>query len=345
MNTVARLAGLVLLALPLLATAGWGALAIFFAAPSALGLNVLFSAIFALAGLSALIALFFRRWRRPACALYGLLFIALLIWWSGIKPSNDRDWQTDVAVLPYATIDGDLVTVFNIRNFDYRSEFDYTPAYYDKTFDLRRLQGVDVLFSYWMGPAIAHVFLSFDFGDNNHLAISIETRKERGEGFSSIKGFFRQFELYYVVADERDVIRVRTNYRRDPPEQVYLFRALGSRENMRRLFLAYMGQINALKREPRFYNTLTTNCTTAIWLNTRVNPEHLPFHWQVLLSGYLPHYLYRSGRLDSGGLSFEQLWRRSHINARARAADQAPDFSRRIREADGAGNEDAENAP
>lgn len=334
MNTAARLAGLVPLALLILATAGWGALALLFAGPAALGLHVVFSVCFALAGLISLIALFFRRWRWRIFAGYGLLFIALLWWWSGIKPSNDRDWQTDVAVLPYARIDGDLVTVFNIRNFDYRSEFDYTSAYYDKQFDLRRLRGVDILFSYWMGPAIAHVFLSFDFGDNDHLAISIETRKERGEGYSSIKGFFRQYELYYVVADERDVIRVRTNYRRDPPEQVYLFRATGSRENMRRLFLAYMEQINQLKREPRFYNTLTTNCTTAIWLNTRVNPEHLPFHWQVLVSGYLPNYLYRSGRLDSGGLSFEQLRQRSMINARARAADQAEDFSRRIRAAD-----------
>jgi len=334
MNTVARLAGLVSLALLIAATAGWGALALLFAGPAVLNLNVIFCAGFALAGLVTLATLFSRRWRWRLFAIYVVLFAALLWWWSGIKPSNDRDWQTDVAVLPYATIDGDLVTVHNIRNFDYRSEFDYTPAYYDKQFDLRRLRGVDVLFSYWMGPAIAHVFLSFDFGDDNHLAISIETRKERGEGFSSIKGFFRQFELYYVVADERDVIRVRTNYRRDPPEQVYLFRAIGAPENMRRLFLAYMEQINELKRTPRFYNTLTTNCTTAIWLNSRVNPNHLPLHWQVLLSGYLPRYLYDHGRLDTGGLSFEQLKQRSLINARAQAADQAADFSRRIRESD-----------
>lgn len=332
MNSAARVAGWVLLALLTAATAGWGALALWFAGPTALGLNVALGVCFALAGLVTLIALGIRRWRWRMVFIYVLLFVALLGWWSGIEPSNDRDWQTDVAVLPYATIDGDLVTVHHIRNFDYRSEFDYTPAYYDKQFDLRRLQGVDLIASYWMGPAIAHIFLSFDFGDDDHLAISIETRKERGEGFSSIKGFFRQYELYYVVADERDVIRVRTNYRRDPPEQVYLFRALAPRENIRRLFLSYMRQINALKAEPRFYNTLTTNCTTKIWLNSRVNPDHLPLRWQVLLSGFLPRFLYDSGRLDSGGLSFEQLQRRSLINERAQAADQAPDFSRRIRD-------------
>lgn len=334
MMTFVQLFAWVLLGLLIAASAAWGTLALFYCGPRNIESRALLMTVFVAAALITLIALGTRRRRSAALFFYFALLTALLLWWTHISPSNERDWQTDVAVLPYATINGDRVTLHNIRNFDYRSETDYTPAYYDKTLDLRQLSGVDVVTSYWMGPAIAHVFLSFDFGGNNHLAISIETRKERGEGYSSIKGFFRQYELYYVVADERDVIRVRTNYRRDPPEQVYLYRAVGSRENMRRLFLAYIDQINALKKKPRFYNTLTTNCTTSIWLSTRVNPGHLPFNWKVLASGYLPEYLYDHGRLDSKGLSFAELRERAHLNARARAADDAEDFSRRIREPD-----------
>jgi len=257
--------------------------------------------------------------------------LAIGLWWSGLQPSNERDWQPEVARLAYATIDGDLVTVHNIRNFDYRTETDFTPAYYVRTYDLNKLDSADLVAVYWMGPAIAHLFLSFGFGDD-HLAVSIEARKEKGEGYSSAKGFFRQYELYYVVADERDVIRVRTNYRKDPPEDVYVYPLRGPRENIRRLFLEYVRKMNALREHPEFYNTLTTNCTTAILMNTRVNPGSLPFSWKVLLSGYTPAYVYEAGRMDQS-LPFEELKQRSLVNAAAQAADQAPDFSRRIRAA------------
>ncbi|MGH8606061.1 MAG: DUF4105 domain-containing protein, partial [Gammaproteobacteria bacterium] len=221
--------------------------------------------------------------------------------------------------------------VHNICNFDYRTETDFTPAYYDKTFDLRKLESVDLIACYWMGPEIAHVFLSFGFGDNDYLAIAIERRDEQGEGYSTIKGLFRQFELFYVVADERDVIRVRTNYRKDPPENVYLYRAQGPAGNGRRLFREYMRKINELKDKPEFYNTLTTNCTSNIWLHTRINPGHLAYSWKLLLSGHVPGYLYEQGRLDRS-LPFPELQRRSLINSRAQSANQAQDFSRRIRE-------------
>jgi hypothetical protein len=258
------------------------------------------------------------------------LFVVVLAWWLSLAPLNDRVWQTDVARLAYATIDGDRVTVHNIRNFDYRTEYDYTPAYYDKIFDLRKLDGVDLIASYWMGPAVAHIFVSFDFEGGDHLAISIETRKERGESYSTVRGFFRQYELYYVVADERDLIRLRTNYRKDPPEDVYVYRLHGPVENGRRVFLQYIDEINALKERPEWYNTLTTNCTTAIWMHSRINPGHPPLSWKILASGYAPEYLYEIGKLDSS-LSFAELQRLGHVNARAQAADKAVDFSKRIR--------------
>ena len=180
-----------------------------------------------------------------------------------------------------------------------------------------------------MGPAIAHLFVTFGFGDD-HLAISIEARKDRTKPYATVPGFFRQYELVYIVADERDVIRVRTNYRKSPPEEVYLFRVMGPRENGRRVFLDYIRDINEVRERPRFYNTLTTNCTTMILAHAAVNPGSIPYSWKVLLSGYAPEYAYDMGRFDRS-MPFEELKRRVHINPVAQAADQAPDFSRRIR--------------
>jgi uncharacterized protein DUF4105 len=322
--------GLTLLGFLTAATGVWGVLALAYSGPQGDVLRYGLAAAFGLASLAALIALGVRGWRWRAVGTYLVLFALLLTWWRGIEPSNGRDWQADVAKLAYAEIDGDIVTVRNIRNFAYRSETDYTPAWYDKRFDLSTLEGVDLVAVYWMGPAIAHTFLSFAFAGGDHLAVSIETRKEKGEGYSTLRGFFRQYELFYVAADERDVIRLRTNYRHDPPEDVYVFRVRAPIENGRRVFMQYMKKMNALRSSPEFYNTLTTNCTTDIWYNTLVNAEHLPFSWKILASGYVPEYLYEAGRLDTR-LPFPELQRRAHVNARAQAADAAADFSQRIR--------------
>jgi len=324
-------AGFAALALLIAGTGAWGGLLLEYAGPrDDLARNALVVG-FAVAATATLVALFLPRWRWPAIGAYGVLCVGLAFLWSSIEPTNERDWQTDLAVLAYATVDGDKVTVHNIRNFDYRSETDYTPAYYDKTFDLRELQSVDIVTSYWAGPAIAHVFVSFGFAGDDYLAISIEVRKPKGEGYSTLKGFFRQYELVYIVADERDLIRLRTNYRRDPPENVYVYRASGSSEAGRRLFMEYMEQINALRSHPEFYNTLTTNCTTNIWMNARAIAGRPPLSWKILASGYVPEYLYEQGRLETMGLSFPELQQRAHVNARARTADKAVDFSRRIR--------------
>jgi hypothetical protein len=325
-----RVLGWGIAGLVVLGTGLWGTLALHYSDLSPGWLRDALAGLYGLLALTAFVALAARQRRRVLLALFAAAFVGLLLYWRTITPSNDRDWAPEVARLPHATIAGDLVTVHDIRNFDYRTETDFTPAYYDRTVDLRRLDAVDLVTSYWMGPAIAHVFLSFGFGDE-HIAVSIEARKDRNEGYSSIQGFFRRYELIYVVGDERDLIRVRTNYRRDPPEDVYLYRVRGPADNLRRLFLEYVRAINALRDEPRFYNTLTTNCTTTILLHTRVNPGHLPLSWKVLLSGHAAEYAWEQGRLDPS-LPFEELQRRSRINDAARAADQAVDFSRRLRE-------------
>ncbi len=322
--------GFVLLGLLTLFTSGWGALALYYSGPQDTFLKYSLVGIFAVVAVAALFALGYGRWRWRTLAAYFALFTAVVIWWRGIEPSNQREWQTDVALLAYATIDGDMVTVHNIRNFNYRSEFDYTPAYYDKTFDLRKLEGVDLIAVYWMGPAIAHTFLSFSFSDGTHLPISIETRKEKSESYSTIAGFFKQYELYYVVADERDVIRLRTNYRHDPTEDVYIYRMQGQAENVRRVFLKYISQLNELKTHPQFYNTITSNCTTDIWYNTQGDENRLPFSWKILASGYVPSYLYEEKRIDTS-IPFAELEQRVHVNARAHAANDAPNFSQLIR--------------
>jgi Domain of unknown function (DUF4105) len=172
--------------------------------------------------------------------------------------------------------------------------------------------------------------LSFGFQGKDYLAVSIETRKEKGESYSTLAGFFRQYELYYVVADERDVIRVRTTYRQ-PQEDVYVYRTNAPVKNIRRIFLDYVKTMNELRERPSYYNTFTTNCTTSILFHTRMNPESPPMSWKILLSGYVPDYLYELGRLDTTK-PFVELERLSLVNARAHSADKDPAFSQRIRE-------------
>ena len=273
--------------------------------------------------------LFLARSRR-ALLLPVIAFALVLALFFRVPASNDRDWQPEVANLPYATINGDMITVHNIRNFDYRTESDFDPRWETRTYNLAKLDSADIIAVYWAGKAIAHVMVSFGFEGKDYLAVSIETRKEKGESYSTLAGFFRQYELYYVVADERDVVRVRTTYRQ-PQEDVYIYRVNGSLRNLRRVFLDYIKSLNDLRERPSYYNTLTTNCTTSILFHTRMNPESPPMSWKVLLSGYVPDYLYDLGRLDTAR-PFAELEKLSLVNARAHAADRDPAFAQRIRE-------------
>lgn len=318
-----------LLGLLLAGLAAWGALALWFTVPAGdLARAALALGFAALAAGGYVIGLLRRR---PVVFLapFALAFGALLLWWSSIEPSNDRAWQADVAQLPAASIAGDMITLRNIRSFSYRSERDFTPRWYDKTLDLRKLDTLDLIAVYWMGDAIAHTILSFGFA-GDQIAISIETRKAKGQTYSALAGFFRRYELYYVVADEGDVIGLRTSHRK-PPEDVYLYRVQAPRDKIRQLFLAYLERINALHDHPEFYNTATTNCTTNIVTHVKAVRPEVPLSWKMLLSGYFPKLVYERGSLDQS-LPFDDLRRASRVNERARAADGADDFSRRIRD-------------
>ena len=270
--------------------------------------------------------------KRRFWTLIGFLVVFCLVmaWWLSIKPSNDRNWQPDVAEIPYATIQDNLVTIHNIRNLNYRTETDFDVHYYDKTFDLKNLDSVDMIAVYWMGDAIAHIMMSFGFEGKDFVAFSIETRKEIGEGYSTIKGFFKQYELTYIVGDERDLIRVRTDYR-NPQEDVYLYRIRFNRERAQKLFMEYIKQINSMKKRPVWYNTLTTNCTTNIVMHIKTFSERVRYNWKILLSGYTPLYAYELGALDTR-LPFAELKKVSHINPKAHVIGNDPEFSRKIRD-------------
>jgi len=327
MKTTAKRIGLLVLIPMVILMTAWGVLAIYLSDLTGDLLRTVLSGTFGLGTVLAFLCL-----PNRGRTLIGFLavFAWIAVWWMSIPASNDRSWQRDVAVLPFADVAGDLVTLHNIRNLNYRTEVDFDVRYYDRTFDLRKLDSVDLLAVYWMGDAIAHIMISFGFQENDFVAFSIETRKEVGEGYSTIKGFFKQYELIFIAGDERDLIRVRTDYR-DPTEDVYLYRTRMPPETARKFFMEYVRQINSMKVHPEWYNTATSNCTVDIIRLIRDYGGRAGYNWKVLLSGYTPLYAYELGGLDTR-IPFEELRKLSYINPKARAVGDDPEFSRKIRE-------------
>ena len=306
--------------------ASWGVFALWYQVPGGHALKILGAAAWVALSSAALVAL----WRRrTALGLAGFAagFAVLLIWWHQLKPSNDYIWTDDVAQMTIGSVDGNRATLHNVRNFDWRSDSDYTQRWETRHYDIDRLNSVDMIMSYWTGPAIAHMLVSFGFDDGEHVVFSIEIRRRQGEEFSEVGGFFKEFELSIIAADERDVIRVRTNVR---GEDDYLYRIKMPVTAMRELFLAYIDQVNSLARTPRFYNTVTANCTTLAFHMMKHIVGYLPLNYSLLLTGYLPQYVYRIGGLTSH-YSFEDLRASGHITERAKAADRSENFSADIR--------------
>lgn len=229
--------------------------------------------------------------------------------------------------MPRAIIDGDTVRITGVRNFDYRSRNDFTARYEERTIQLSHLTHLDFFVSYWSEGLVGHTFLSFIFDNAPPLSISIETRPEVGEGFNPVASLFKQFELIYVVGNERDLVKVRTNYR---GETVYLYRLNTSPDDARRLLTIYLERINELADRPEFYHLLSNSCTINIIRYANAAGRTGRFDIRHLLNGMIDSYLYYSGRVDTT-LPFDELRRRSLINEVAQAAGDAPDFSDRIR--------------
>src|SRR6516162_5772411 len=263
--------------------------------------------------------------RMPAVAI--ALVLGVVAWWLTIAPSHDRNWRPEVAVMPRAFIEGDHVRITGVRNFDYRSRNDFTVHYEEREVDLSHLIGLDFFVSYWSKGPVAHTFVSFIFDNASPLCISIETRPEVGEGFNPIASLFKQFELIYVVGEEHDLVGGRTNHRH---EKVYLYHLNTSADDARRLLLIYLARINELADRPEWYHLLTNSCTINIIRYANAAGREGRFNFRHLLNGLIDSYLYHSGRVDTT-LPYEELRRRSLINGAAQDADDAADFSERIR--------------
>lgn len=318
-----------LLTLVILGAATWGTGFLLFRLA---GATAIVAAIgFGIAALAGLVGIWTSDARLPLG--FAMVFVGLLSWWSSFQPSHDRNWIPELARLPTITQEGEVLTVNNLRHFRWRTEEDYDQRWETRRYNLAAVTGADVFLTYWSGEAIAHLLVSFTFSDSVPLTFSIEVRREQGEEWSALAGFFRSYEMAYVAADERDIVGLRTHARR---EDARLFRLSASAGQARDLLLAYVADINDLAVRPRWYNTLMTNCTTVVYhLVGSVAPGwkfSLPLDPRVLLSGYLPSYLQQIGAIRQD-IPLEELVRLARIGDHARTLSlDDPDFSAKIRE-------------
>jgi hypothetical protein len=283
------------------------------------------AAAFGLGGIAAL-AFVRPRWRAQLGLVIAIALVA--VWELTIPPSNTRDWQPQVAEAPSIEIDGDRIVIHNFRNFDYFSKTDFLPRWETKTVHLSNLRTVDFFTNFWGPKLICHTFVSFDFGLEGYVCISIETRPVKGQTYSAIAGLYRQYELYYVIGDERDIVRLRTNFRR---EAVYLYHLIpATPQRSRALFLDYVKTANELHERPQWYNELFSNCTTNVRLHIKDIGSARPWDWQILVNGFIAERAYELGAIDTS-LPFAELRRLSYIDYRARDADDDPTFSNLIR--------------
>lgn len=315
------------IALLIALTGAWFSLAFWFQLPVSFLARVLCIALLAVVAILLAAAQFTpQRWR--GLAVFVVLVALGGVWWSSIRPRLDRNWSADVARTAEGTVKGNVVELRNVRDFEWRSETDFTERWQTEDYDLAKLDSIDLGLSYWGLPAIAHTLVSFGFTDGRHVVFSVGIRQEKGESFSEIGGFFKEFELAFTAGTESDVLRVRTNIRK---EDVYLYPLAIPAAGQRALFLSYVALANDLARQPQFYNTLTANCTTVVFDLVRQIDPGLPFDWRIVLTGYLPSYV----QAHDGfvwKMPLDALRSRAAISAKAQAADaDGPEYSKAIR--------------
>ena len=304
----------------------WSSLALWFRVPGPEVLRLVASVLFALFGLGTIVALTGSR-RITALGLYLVAFACVLAWWSTIRPPVDGNWSPDVARQVTGQIDGDVLTLTNVREFDWRSDDDFSEVWTNRSFDLNQLETLDMFLSYWDGPEMAHFVLSFGFSDGQYLAWSVEVRREIGGGFRPVADAFKTNTLAIVATVERDVVGVRSNIR---GEDVQIFRLRTPPDRARRLLEEYVRDANALAREPEFYNSLTTNCTTVVFKMMAAIGVRIPLDWRLLVNGYLPDYAYERNALDTR-VSLPELRKLAHIGDAAQANGLGSGFSEAIR--------------
>jgi len=304
----------------------WAALALWFRVPGPEAIRAAAAALFALIGVAAVASLFTRR-RLIGLAAFALAFAGVVAWWGTIKPPLDGDWAPDVARQATGSVAGDILTVSDVRDFDWRGEKDFTERWSERSYDLSKLRTLDLFLSYWAGPKIAHIIMSFGFEDGEKLAWSIEVRREKDGVFSPVADAFRSHTIVYLATTERDSVRLRSNVR---GEDVRLYRLRTPRERARILLLQYVEEANALAARPAFYNSITANCATSVAKLIWAAGGTLPLDWRLIVIGFLPGYLYDHEAVVTD-IPLSELIALARIDERARAADNAPDFSRLIR--------------
>ena len=320
------LAAVVLIVAVVLPLTAWGTLALWYRLPGPEPLRLAAAAAFAASAVVAAVVLL---GRRPVLA--GLPFLlalgAVMAWWVTIEPAAEADWAPDVARQTTGEVEGDILTLKNVRNFTWHADGTADEVWVKRSYDLAKLRTLDVFMSYWAGPEMAHVIMSFGFEGGEQLAWSIEVRRRKGGEYSPLADLFKSNPLVIVAADERDVVRVRSNVR---GEDVRIYRLRTPPAIARALLMEYVADANALAVKPAFYNSITSNCTTSIVRLMRAAGRWIPFDWRLIVNGYMPGFLYESGAVDTRR-SLPDLMERARINDRAKAADGAPDFSTLIR--------------
>jgi hypothetical protein len=304
----------------------WSALALWFRLPAPEPLRAAAAFVFALLGLATIVALLVRR-SRIALVVFALAFAGLLAWWSTIKPPLDGDWAPDVARQTTGSMEGDILTLSDVRDFDWRTDNDFTEKWSKRSYDLAKLKTLDLFLAYWAGPEMAHVIMSFGFDDGEHIAWSVEVRRERTSEFSPIADAFKSHTLVYLATTERDSVRLRSNVR---GEDVRLYRLTTPPDQARALLKEYVVESTALAEQPKWYNSITANCATVVFKLVRAAGSTLPLDWRLVVNGFLPGYLYDHGAVVTT-MPLSELMERARISEKARAADASPDFSRLIR--------------
>jgi hypothetical protein len=314
------------LALVVALLAAWSSLAIWYRLPVAEFARGFAAGLFGLFGLCVIKMLFGRR-RLWAILAFTIAFIAVMAWWATIKPIGQANWAPDVARQVTGEIDGDMLTLTKVRDFEWHGKDEFTERWATRTYDLGKLRTIDLFMSYWAGPKIAHVIISFGFEDGEQLAWSVEVRRRVGGAFSPLADLFKSNPLVIIAADERDVVGVRSNFR---GEDVQIYRLKASPAAIRLLLRQYVADANELAGTPAFYNSITTNCTTTVVRMMRLVGDAVPLDWRLIVNGYLPDYAYDRGALDTS-IPLAELRSVSHIDQRARDDGLSPNFSKAIR--------------